>query len=141
MFGLVEFCESVMLLPATNPNAEDEAVFTVPLVAPPAALVIETSVEPVSLMVIVLEFELRLMLLPATMDNAPLDPFSKETLFSALLEALTVKVNDPAPLALAREMLFPPTRAKLTAVPVTDVPPPLRLCVAAAALMEMLCPF
>ena len=63
---------------------------------------------------------------PADTDNAPLDPFRSDTLLRALDEALMVSVNDPAPDALAREMLFPPTMASETAVPVTDVPPPLR---------------
>jgi hypothetical protein len=69
---------------------------------------------------------------PADTDKAPLEPFSKETLFRALLEALMVRDSDPAPEALAKETLFPPNKARLTAVPVTDVPPPLRLWVAAA---------
>ena len=69
---------------------------------------------------------------PADIDKAPDDPFSKETLFSALLDALIVSVREPAPEALAREMLFPPTIARLTAVPVTEVPPPLKDCVPAA---------
>ena len=81
---------------------------------------------------IVLAFDEKPMLAPATKDKAPLDPFRAETLFSALLEALIVRVRDPAPDALAREMLFPPTIARLTAVPVTLVPPPLRDCVPAA---------
>jgi hypothetical protein len=45
MFGLVETWLSVMLLPATKPKAVDEAVFTVPLVVPPATELIVVSVE------------------------------------------------------------------------------------------------
>jgi hypothetical protein len=45
MFGLVLFWDNVMLFPATNPNPVEEAVFAVPTVAPPAAVVIDTSVE------------------------------------------------------------------------------------------------
>lgn len=44
-----------------------------------------------------------------------------------------VRVNEPAPDALAREILLPPTNATLIAAPVTDVPPPLNDCVAAPA--------
>src|SRR5215472_8263535 len=72
------------------------------------------------------------MFAPADIDNAPLEALSNDTLLRALEEALNVSVNDPAPLALARDMLFPPTNASETAVPVTDVPPPLRDCVPAA---------
>ncbi len=43
--GFVLNCESVILLPATNWNAVDDAVLTVPLDAPPAAVEISTSVE------------------------------------------------------------------------------------------------
>ena len=43
--GLVLFCDKVMLLPAKNGHAEEEAVLAVPTVAPPAAVVIETKVE------------------------------------------------------------------------------------------------
>ena len=44
--GLVESCESVIFDPATNTNAEDEAVFAAPEVAPPAVTApIDTSVE------------------------------------------------------------------------------------------------
>lgn len=46
MFGLVLCCERVMLLPATNANAVDDAVFAVPEVAPPAAVVIEVNTVP-----------------------------------------------------------------------------------------------
>jgi hypothetical protein len=41
ILGLVEFWDRVMLLPATKPNAVEDAVFAVPEVAPPAAEVIE----------------------------------------------------------------------------------------------------
>jgi hypothetical protein len=41
IFGLVEFCDKVMLLPATRAKAVEDAVLTVPDVAPPAADVIE----------------------------------------------------------------------------------------------------
>lgn len=40
MFGPVEFWDSVMKLPATRANADDEAVLTVPVVVPPATLLI-----------------------------------------------------------------------------------------------------
>lgn len=85
------------------------------------------------------------MFAPAETDRAPLDPFSNDTLFRALDDALMVRVSDPTPEALAREMLFPPTRANETAVPVTLVPPPLNDCVPAApppaaALITMLLP-
>ena len=63
---------------------------------------------------------------PAEIDRAPLEAFNRETLFKALLDAFTVSVKEPAPLALARDILAPPTSAKLTAVPVTLVPPPLK---------------
>lgn len=43
--GLVLSCDNVMLLPATSANAEEEAVFAVPLVAPPLVVVTDTSVE------------------------------------------------------------------------------------------------
>jgi hypothetical protein len=43
--GFVDSWLRVMLFPATNPKAEDDAVFAVPEVAPPTAVVIETSVE------------------------------------------------------------------------------------------------
>lgn len=43
--GLVESWLNVMFGPATNENAVDEAVFTVPDVAPPAVDAIATSVE------------------------------------------------------------------------------------------------
>lgn len=69
---------------------------------------------------------------PADTDIAPLEAFRRDTLFSALLEALKVRVSEPAPDALATEMLLPPTRSILIAVPVTEVPPPLKLCVPAA---------
>lgn len=39
MLGLVEFCESVMFDPATKDHAVEVAVTAVPLVAPPAAVV------------------------------------------------------------------------------------------------------
>jgi hypothetical protein len=48
IFGLVLNWDRVMLLPATRAKAEDEAVFAVPLVAPPAALVIEVSTDNAS---------------------------------------------------------------------------------------------
>lgn len=70
---------------------------------------------------------------PAESDKAPLEPFRRDTLFKALLEALSVRDREPAPLADAREMLSPPNNARLTAVPVTLVPPPDKLWVAAAA--------
>ena len=66
---------------------------------------------------------------PADIDKAPLEPFNKDTLFKALLEAFMVSVNEPAPEALASDMLFPPTSATDMAVPVIEVPPPLKLCV------------
>ena len=71
---------------------------------------------------------------PAETDNAPLDPFRDETLFVALDEPLIVKVSDPAPDAEANEILFPPTMATLIAVPVIEVPPPMKDCVPAAAV-------
>jgi len=43
--GLVESWLNVMFEPATRANADEDAVLTVPLVAPPAALVIDTKVE------------------------------------------------------------------------------------------------
>ena len=43
--GLVLFWDSVMLLPATNAKAEEDAVFAVPTDAPPDAVVIDTRVE------------------------------------------------------------------------------------------------
>ncbi len=70
---------------------------------------------------------------PAETDNAPLDPFNEETLFVAFDEPLKVRLNEPAPEALARDMLLPPNNATLIAVPVIDVPPPLNDCVPAAA--------
>ncbi len=72
---------------------------------------------------------------PAETDIAPLEPFRSETLFNALDEALNVSVNDPAPDALANDMLLPPTNAILSAFPVTDVPPPLKDCVPPAAAL------
>jgi hypothetical protein len=62
---------------------------------------------------------------PAETDKAPLDALRRETLLSALLEALIVRVKDATPLALASEILFPPTKASEIAPPVTEVPPPL----------------
>ena len=70
---------------------------------------------------------------PADTDNAPLEALRSETLFSALDEALKVRLNDPAPDALASEILSPPKRATLSAAPVTEVPPPLKDCVPPAA--------
>jgi hypothetical protein len=43
--GLVEFWLRVMFEPATRANADEEAVFAVPLLTPPAAVVIERRVE------------------------------------------------------------------------------------------------
>lgn len=124
---------SVMLFPPTSVIPPDVMFVVAPAVLP---LEICSELKTVELFVaatvIVLAFELREIPAPATIDNAPVDPFRAETLFSALLEALIVRVRDPAPDALAREMLFPPTIARLTAVPVTLVPPPLRDCVPAA---------
>lgn len=70
---------------------------------------------------------------PADTDNAPLDALRSDTLANALEEALTVRLNDPAPEALASDTLFPPNNATLIPVPVIEVPPPLKDCVAAPA--------
>lgn len=43
--GFVESCDNVIFGPATRANAEEEAVFAVPLVAPPAVEAIDTRVE------------------------------------------------------------------------------------------------
>jgi len=72
---------------------------------------------------------------PADTESAPLEALRRDTLFNALDEALKVSVSEPAPLALARDMLLPPTRASDTAVPVTEVPPPLKDCVADGKLV------
>jgi len=45
MVGLVDSWLNVMLFPATNPKAVDEAVLAVPEVVPPAMLEIDTNVE------------------------------------------------------------------------------------------------
>ena len=137
-----------MLFPPTKVIPPDVMFVVTPAVLPEEICSELKTVELfVAATVIVLALELREIPAPATIDNAPVDPFRAETLFSALLEALIVRVRDPAPEALANEMLFPPTTAKLTAVPVTLVPPPLNDCVAAAPapplapITEMLCPF
>jgi hypothetical protein len=77
MFGLVEFWLRVILLPATKANALEEAVLTVPEVAPPNVEVIVVSTEapapgvgPMIVMAGEVEFWLRVMFDPARNGNA-----------------------------------------------------------------------
>jgi hypothetical protein len=77
MFGLVLNCESVILLPATKANAVEDAVFAVPLVAPPAADVIEVKTvptvlvaTPIMVMAGLVLFCERVIPVPATNGNA-----------------------------------------------------------------------
>jgi hypothetical protein len=79
MLGLVESWDNVMLAPATSAKAVDEAVFAVPLVAPPAADVIVCSIDwLLAEMVIVFPALPIPIFAPAEMDKVPEEPFSEE---------------------------------------------------------------
>ena len=71
---------------------------------------------------------------PSTSLN---DTFCVRLTFDARLFEI-VSVKEPAPDADARLILFPATSANETALPVTLVPPPLKLCVAAGTEMVTL---
>ena len=95
MFGLVEFWLRLMPLPATKPNAVDDAVLSVPDDVPPATDPIVVNTDPPApgagaLMVILGEVDtwLRVMFAPATSPNAVEDA------------VLTVPDVAPAPAAI-----------------------------------------
>jgi hypothetical protein len=91
MLGEVEACERVMLAPATKANAVDDAVLTVPDVAPtPAAIVDSTVPTPDTVTLGLVEFWDSVMLAPAINPHAVEDA------------VFTVPEVAPAPAAIVR---------------------------------------
>lgn len=127
-FGLVEFCDKVTKLPATMANAVEDAVFTVPVVVPPATDAIDNSVDAVFDTVIVDRLDEKLMPAPATSDALDDEPL-REKLVAAgrpVTEMVIVDRLDDRP------MFVPATRLTLD-----DDPFRLKLVAAGTAGPEM----
>jgi len=83
-FGLVESWDKVMFGPATNPKAVEDAVFTVPELAPPATVEMLCRMDWFEAeIVIVLAAWPMPILAPAESDKTPFEPFKEVTTFVA----------------------------------------------------------
>jgi hypothetical protein len=155
MLGLVLSCDRVMPLPATKPNAVEEAVFSVPDVAPPAIDDMDVSTvptvlvaTPITVMLGLVLFCERVMLFPATRAQAVLPAVFSVPTVTPPFAAIVVRDAPPAAvfgpmivmlglvLFCERVTLFPATKAQAVLAAVFSVPtvaPPFAAMVVSVA--------